>query len=63
MARMLPRFISTLVKVAIASLNVGTILDIDEKQDSGFFIAQASDFVFTGGERLAGGDERKRDLD
>ena len=27
MARMLPRFISTLVKVAVASLIVGTILD------------------------------------
>lgn len=39
--------------------DVGMILDVDEKQDSGLFIAEASDSVFAGGMRLAGGYKRK----
>lgn len=52
--------VSSLLRVGAKSDRVGTILDADEKQNSGLLIAEASDFVFTGGERPAGGYERKR---
>lgn len=39
--------------------DVGMILHVDEKQDSGLFIAEPSDSVFAGRMRLAGGYKRK----
>lgn len=43
--------------------DVGIILHVDEKQDSGLFIAEPSDSVFAGRMRLAGGYKRKGYLD
>src|SRR5690242_3910066 len=41
---------------------VGAIFVVDKKQDSGLVITEPDDFVFAGGERLAGGHEGKRYL-
>lgn len=54
--------VTSLLRLGAEHNRIAAILDVDEKQNSGLLIAKASDLVFTGGECLAGGHERKRYL-